>query len=120
MPREGPNNKGLTPSDQLLGIFVVNSVIVVWVAIAFATWYESYPSISVWIYVAEAVILVTSLLSSVLDVVLLRLINLVSGRSNDDSFRLGPESLPLKIMNIALTVIYIFVLWRIMEETGGV
>lgn len=120
MPSQNPNNKGLTPSDQLLGIFAVNFIIVAWVGIAFVFWYETYPDIPLWIYVAEAGILIVSLLSSVLDAVLVRLINIALGRSNDGLSAISSDSFILKFVVVALTVLYIFVLWRILEETGGV
>lgn len=119
MPPEDSSKKGLTPSDQLLGICAVNAIIVVWVGVAFVTWYDEYPSIPIWIYVAEAAIVVLSFFFSVLDAVAIRLINLVSGNSDNGKSPLSENSLFLKFAVAGFTVLYIFVLWRILEETGG-
>lgn len=120
MSQNTPNNKGLTPSDQLLGIFAVNFTIALWVGIAFVAWYDSIPDIPKWIYAAEGVILAVSFLFSVLDVVILRFRNIGEGVPNDDPPSVSVNVLFLKIAVIALTVLYVFVLWRLSEETGGV
>lgn len=114
-----PNNRSLTPSDQLLGIFIVNLIIVIWVGVAFAAWYEHLPELPEWIYWVEGLILALSIGLALFDVWWPRVRDLGIGPNE------GPESVNvniwvLKVSVFALTGLYIFVLWRLGEETGGV
>lgn len=116
---ETPNNRGLTPSDQLLGIFVVNFIITVWVAVAFTFWYDSFPHLPTWIYIAEASILVASFVLANFDTLFAKLWDLLRGGDGKPATVNANETV-LKVAVFALTLLYIFVLWRIGEETGGV
>jgi hypothetical protein len=113
-----PSSNGLTPSDQLVGIFLVNAVISAWVGIAFASWYDAYPHLPKWMYAAEAVILVASFALATFDAWWPKVANVSTGEKVG-----GSVSLDIRVLKVAVVVLaaaYIFVLWRLSEETGGV
>jgi hypothetical protein len=114
-----PNNRGLTPSDQLLGIFAVNFIIVVWVGIAFAAWYDPYPHLPKWMYGAEAFILILSFALALFDSWWPRVKDLGLG-PNEGPVSANVNIWVLKIAVFGLTLLYLFVLWMLAEETGGV
>jgi ABC-type Mn2+/Zn2+ transport system permease subunit len=113
------NNRGLTPSDQLLGIFLVNFIILIWVGIAFAFWYERFPELPNEMYVAELIILLLSFGLALFDTLWSRVSDLSLGPDGDPSI-IKVDVRILKIAVFGLTLLYIFVLWRLAEETGGV
>jgi hypothetical protein len=116
---EPQNNRSLTPSDQLLGIFAVNFIIVSWVAIAFLAWYDSYPHIPPWMYGSQTAILVLSFALATFDSWWPRVRDLGLGPEGDP-VSVNANIVVLKIAVLGLTLLNIFVLWRLAEETGGV
>lgn len=113
------NNRSLTPSDQLLGIFAVNAIIVGWVATAFVAWYDPYPHIPPWMYVTEVAILFLSSALALIDTWWPRVRKIGLG-SDGEPDPVNVNVVVLKVAVFALTLAYIFVLWRLAEETGGV
>jgi hypothetical protein len=116
--KRSPGSNGLTPSDQLVGIFLVNFVISLWVAIAFATWYKTHPQLPGWMYWVEIGILASSFGLATFDSWWPRTKDLSAGEKR--STVVNPNIYVLKVAVFALAGAYIFVLWRLAEETGGV
>jgi hypothetical protein len=115
--REGPPKGGLTPSDQLLAIFVVNLILVAWVAASFSGFYDApRPHLPGWMFWVEGLVLGSAILLASWP----RLRGIAEGRGDGDP---PPPEVNLYVLKGAvfvLTALDVLILWRLAEETGGV
>lgn len=117
---EEGTNRGLTPSDQLFAIFVVNIILVGWVWLSFTEFYNSDPpNLANWIYWAEGITVIGAGAMSLLDSWWPRLRRI----ADDGASSTAPLNVNVNLLKgavFAFTILDIVVLWRLSEETGGV
>lgn len=123
-PKDHHNNRSLTPSDQLLSLFVVNVILILWVWSSFALLYTPQaPTLQNWMYWLEGSIVVAAGALALYDSWWPRLRDIVRGERGEEVSRQKPAELNihfLKVVVLVLTALNILVLWRLADSTGGV
>lgn len=115
-----PDGVDLTPSDQLFSVFITNLILIAGVWASFEYGYRGHPpSLPLWVYWMEGVIVVGSGALALFDSWWPQLRHILT---KVPAVRPSQEIpvVALKVTLFALTIANVVVLWKLADRTGGV